>query len=159
MPSPPRNVFAATALLVLLIPATASAAVPKKHQPRAAGLRTATFLKQLRLATQPTGLAVNSTTQSAITISWRAAKVKQRYNVYLGGSLRGSTAATTYTFSGLLCGKSYTVGVGSTGAKSAQLSMVVPTAACTGAAAPPVDLQPLSVPNGLSVTAAAASSI
>ena len=155
MPSPRRNVFAVTVLLALLIPASAAAA----SWSRAVKVPTS-FLNQLARASQPSGLRVSSATPSAITISWKVAKLKQsRYNVYLDGSLRGSTTATTYTFSSLLCGKSYTVGIGSTTTKGPQLSMVVPTSACVGTAAPPADLQPPSIPIGLTVSGAAASSI
>ena len=152
---PFRTAIAVFTLLVFLAAASVAAAAPPKAQ-----LRSTSFSKQLGSSTQPSSLRVTFATQVSLTVSWRAAKLRQsRYNVYVDGVLRASTTSTSYTLAGLSCGRSYTVGVGSTLTKSAQISMVAATAACVTASAPPTDSQAPTTPGSLVVTTSAASSL
>ncbi len=64
--------------------------------------------------TTPTNLVSSSVTTSSFTVSWNASTDNvgvTGYNVYLNGSLDGSTASTSYDFSGLNAGTTYAVAV------------------------------------------------
>ncbi|KFE62306.1 carbohydrate binding domain-containing protein [Hyalangium minutum] len=87
----------------------------------------------------PTGLAVSSTTSTAVSLTWNAVTDPSGiagYNVYRGGTLVGSPTSTSYTDTGLTAGTaySYTVKardtVGNLSAASAALSV---TTSSTGA--------------------------
>jgi chitodextrinase len=63
---------------------------------------------------QPTGLATSGATQTAITLSWSAssdASGVSGYRLYQGTSQVGTSTSTSYQFTGLTCGTSYTLGV------------------------------------------------
>ena len=64
----------------------------------------------------PGALAVSGQTQTALTLSWSASTdnvATTGYSTYRNGAAAGSTAAATrtYTFTGLTCGTTYTLGV------------------------------------------------
>ena len=62
----------------------------------------------------PTGLSVGAVTQTSIAVSWSASSDNvgvAGYGYYRGGALVGSGAGTSYTFSGLACGTSYSLAV------------------------------------------------
>ncbi len=108
--------------------------------------------------TPPSSLQVGAADQSSIRLSWSAASddvAVTGYNLFLNGEKVGSTAATSYSFTGLNCGASYTLGVQAYDAAanvSAQSSLVAATSPCLDTSAP-------LVPTGVTVTAASASSI
>ncbi len=83
--------------------------------------------------TTPTSLASSSITTSSFDVSWTASTDNvgvTGYNVYLNGSLDGTTVSTSYSFSGLSVGTTYTVAVeaeDAAGNTSAQASINVTT--------------------------------
>jgi chitodextrinase len=86
----------------------------------------------------PSGLAVGKVTTTSLPLSWKAASDNvgvARYAVYLNGTqiLPPSPRATTYTFSGLTCGTTYTLGAQAfdpTGNASPIATQSATTAAC-----------------------------
>src|SRR4051812_34524640 len=91
--------------------------------------------------TAPGGLKLGKTTATAIPLTWTAATDNvgvTRYAVYLNGTqiLPPSPTATTYTFSGLMCGTGYTLGVQAFD-PSGNASTIATQAATTGACPPP----------------------
>jgi chitodextrinase len=95
--------------------------------------------------TAPGALAVGKVTTNAIPLTWAAATDDvgvSRYAVYLNGTqtLPPSPRATSYTFSGLMCGTQYTLGVQAfdpTGNASPIAATAASTSACPVAAPPP----------------------
>ena len=89
----------------------------------------------------PNGVAVSSTTASSISTTWAAPSGNVlRYRVLVNGSVVGSTTSTQYTFAGLACGQTYTIGIASLDSKEAVSAPVTTTAttdACTGKTPPP----------------------
>jgi chitodextrinase len=64
--------------------------------------------------TIPTGLTVTDASQSTISLSWNASTDNvgvAGYHLFRNNSNVGTTPATNYTFSGLACGTSYSLGV------------------------------------------------
>jgi hypothetical protein len=59
----------------------------------------------------PTGLSLDTATDTSVTVSWNTSEGAVGYYVYLGNTLHGSIAATVYTIAGLDSGVSYTVQV------------------------------------------------
>ncbi|MEM7297193.1 MAG: S8 family serine peptidase, partial [Bacteroidota bacterium] len=62
----------------------------------------------------PTGLSASSITTSSFDVSWNASSDNvgvTGYNVYLGGSLDGTSTSTSYSFSGLTASTTYAVAV------------------------------------------------
>src|SRR4051812_38548892 len=61
-----------------------------------------------RRPNQPTGLTLTGRTASTATISWAPSTSRNLagYGVYRDGTRVASVTATTYTFTGLLCGRS-----------------------------------------------------
>ncbi len=106
----------------------------------------------------PTGLAVTSASATGISLSWTASTdnvAVAGYNLFLNGTKIASTAATNYSFAGLSCGTSYTLGVqayDAAGNRSAQTGIVAATSVCLDSSAP-------TSPTGLLVTAASSTSI
>lgn len=86
----------------------------------------------------PSGLASSSVTSSSFNVSWTASTDNvgvTGYNVYLNGSLDGTTASTSYSFSGLAASTTYTVAVeanDAAGNTSAQGSLNVTTSSVGG---------------------------
>jgi chitodextrinase len=95
----------------------------------------------------PSGLTETAATGSQVSLSWNAATDNvgvTGYRAYFGGNQAGSTTSTNYTFSGLTCGSTYSVGVDAVDAAgngSTIASAVVATAAC------PDTLSPTAVAN------------
>ena len=85
----------------------------------------------------PTNLAASATTQTSLSLSWSASTDDvgvTGYDLYSNGIKVGSTTAIHYTFSGLGCGTSYTLGVeafDAAGNHSTRASVGGSTAACT----------------------------
>src|SRR4051794_38721155 len=105
--------------------------------------------------TAPGSLAVGKVTQTAIPLSWKPATDNigvVRYAVYLNGTqiLPPSPTATSYTFSGLTCGTSYTLGAqafDASGNASAISNKTASTAACPPPPPPPAPA-PAPAPSG-----------
>jgi chitodextrinase len=87
----------------------------------------------------PSGLRTTSTAQNAITLAWNASTDNvgvAGYGVYKNGTSSGSTASTSFTFSGLACGTSYTLAVDAYDA-AGNRSLVTPASFATAACPPP----------------------
>ena len=106
----------------------------------------------------PTGLSASFVTQSAVTLSWSASSDNigvAGYDLYAESIAAGTSAQTSYAFSSLSCGMTYTLGVDAydaAGNRSPVASLIVTTAACA-------DTSPPTVPTNLQETASTTSSI
>ena len=108
----------------------------------------------------PTGIALGTRTTTSISITWTASTDNvgvAGYDLYAGGSEVGTATATAtaYTFTGLTCGTSYTLGVNAydaTGYQSPETTGVFSTSACP-------DTTPPSPPTGLVVSSAGQTSV
>ena len=84
----------------------------------------------------PTGLAVQGRTQTGIIVGWTASGDNvgvTGYGRYRDGSLVSSGTGTTYTFSSLTCGTSYSLGIDAydaAGNRSTRSSLTASTDAC-----------------------------
>ena len=93
----------------------------------------------------PTGLAVNGQSQTAVTLNWSGSTDNvgvTSYGAYANGAAAGSTAASnrTYTFTGLTCSTSYTLGVDAVdaaGNRSGRATVSAATSACATTPPPP----------------------
>jgi chitodextrinase len=91
----------------------------------------------------PAGVSVGSATQSSLLLSWSPSSDNvgvTGYGYYRNGSLVGNGTGTSYTFAGLACGSSYTLGVDAydaAGNRSARASVSGSTAACSPTPTPP----------------------
>ena len=98
----------------------------------------------------PAGLAVTTTTGTSITLGWSASSDNVAiagYGLYRNGASVGSTAAGSYTFSGLTCGTSYTLAADAydgAGNRSGKGSVSASTSVCASAG----DTQAPTVPTG-----------
>jgi chitodextrinase len=107
----------------------------------------------------PASLAVTSTSTSSIALSWSASSDNvgvAGYNVYANGTRIATTTSTSYSFTGLSCGTSYTLAVDAydaAGNRSSASSVTAATSAC------PADTSPPTAPANLAVTGTGASSI
>jgi chitodextrinase len=108
----------------------------------------------------PGGLSASGATQTAITLSWNASTDNvgvTGYGRYRNNSLVSSGTGTSYTFTGLSCGTTYTLAVDAydaAGNRSGKGSVSASTAAC-----PAADTTPPTVPQGQQITAATATSV
>jgi chitodextrinase len=87
----------------------------------------------------PTGLSTSAVGQSSITLSWTASTDNvgvTGYRLYLGGSQVGTSSSTSYVFSGLSCGTSYTLGVAAVDA-AGNVSGTATLSATAAACSPP----------------------
>jgi chitodextrinase len=80
----------------------------------------------------PSGVAVVGASTSSISISWNASANAVGYRVSRDGHWAGYTGRTTFTISGLECGRTYQLGVTALGwtARSAESRVTGSTAAC-----------------------------
>jgi len=106
----------------------------------------------------PTALAPAGSTGTTITLSW-ASSVDNvgvtGYGAYRNGSAVGTPTQTTYTFGGLACGTSYTLGVDAVDAaknRSQIATVTAPTSACP-------DTSPPTAPPLLNATAVTGATI
>ena len=87
--------------------------------------------------TVPTGLATSGIGQTSITLNWTGSTDNvgvAGYGRYRDGAMLSSGSGTSFTFSGLSCGKSYTLGVDAfdaAGNRSGQAQVTAATTACT----------------------------
>jgi|688.fasta_scaffold01402_22 chitodextrinase len=80
------------------------------------GERTITATTQaLSPPSTPTGLFTSNISQTSITLNWSASSNTTNYTVFLNGSEVGTTTSTSYTFSGLVAGTSYSLSVRANG--------------------------------------------
>ncbi|TMM24489.1 MAG: hypothetical protein E6F94_09550, partial [Actinobacteria bacterium] len=108
--------------------------------------------------TSPTNLTVTAVTGSGLTVAWTASTdnvAVTGYRVYRNGVLDGSTSQTSYSFSGLVCGTSYTIAVEADDAAGNSS----PLASLTAATSPCTDTTPPTSPLLVSVSGANATSI
>ena len=109
----------------------------------------------------PTGLATSGATQTSVTLSWSASTDNvgvAGYGLYRGATSVGSTSSGSYTFTGLACGTSYTLGVDAydaAGNRSTQATTTGSTAACP----PPGDTTPPTTPTGLATSGATQTAV
>jgi chitodextrinase len=100
----------------------------------------------------PTALAASGIGQTSVTLSWSASSDNVGvvgYGRYLGGALLSSATGTSFTFSGLSCGTTYTLAVDAydaAGNRSAKASVSARTSACPSSP-PSSDTTPPSVPD------------
>jgi chitodextrinase len=86
----------------------------------------------------PNGLAASSVGQTSLTLSWTASTDNvgvTGYRMFVNGSQVGTSSSTSYGFSGLACGTSYTLGVAAVDAAgnlSGTATITAATAACSG---------------------------
>jgi hypothetical protein len=84
----------------------------------------------------PSGLSRTAASTSTISVSWRASTDNvgvKGYSAYRSGTRVANLTATTYKFTGLACGKSYSLAVtayDAAGNASAKASLTASTAAC-----------------------------
>ena len=84
----------------------------------------------------PTGLAASGQTASSISLAWNASSDNvgvTGYDLNRDGVKVGTTSGTSYTFSGLACGKSYTLAVDAydaAGNRSGLASLTSSTSSC-----------------------------
>jgi chitodextrinase len=106
-------------------------------------------------------MTVQQATGASLSISWQPVRKASGYDLYLNGTRLANTQATSYTFTNLRCGTTYTLGVGSFNAKGARSTVaaaLVSTTACpigTGGN----DTTPPTSPTSLSQGATTATSI
>ena len=106
--------------------------------------------------TAPTGIALGTRTTTSISVTWTASTDNMGvagYDLFedpfAGGTQVGTAVATAYTFTGLTCGSSYTVGVDAydaAGNRSPETTLVLSTSSC------PPDTTPPSTPTGLATS-------
>ena len=90
----------------------------------------------------PGQLQQSGTSQTSLTVSWAVATDNvgvAGYGLYLGNVATGTTAQSSYSFAGLTCGTTYTIGVDAydaAGNRSARVSLNASTAGCAISPAP-----------------------
>jgi chitodextrinase len=137
-------------------------AVTVSAAPTTTTTTTTTPPKDTTPPSTPTGLKAAGATTSQITLGWTASTDNTGvagYGVYLNGAGSGSSGSTSYTFTNLKCGTSYTLGVDAydaAGNRSTSSSASASTAACP---APTTDTQAPSMPATLSSTASTTTSV
>ncbi len=108
----------------------------------------------------PSALGASDASQNSITLSWSASSDNvgvTGYGRYRNNSLVSSGTGTSFTFTGLACGTSYTLGVDAydaAGNRSSKGQLTASTSAC-----PLADTQPPSVPQGRQITATTQTAI
>src|SRR5579875_3672089 len=107
----------------------------------------------------PSRPSVTSVTQTSLTLAWSAAAARATatagYRLFLNGAAAGTTTATRFSFTGLSCGTSYTLGVSAYDAAGDQ-SAIATTSRSTSACA---DVQAPSAPTGLATSGLGSSSV
>src|SRR4051794_40321942 len=109
--------------------------------------------------TAPGSLSVSSATTTSIGVKWNASSDNvgvTGYGLYRNGTSAGTTQSTSYTYSGLSCGTSYTLAVDAAdaaGNRSGKATITASTAACGSA-----DTEAPQTPANLTVTGTTAPS-
>ena len=90
----------------------------------------------------PTGLATSNLAQTSVSLSWTASTDNvgvTGYRLFVNGTQVGTATGTSYSFGGLTCATTYTLGVAAYDAAvnvSGTATKSVTTAACTGGGGP-----------------------
>ena len=119
----------------ILVPTTLAASRGDKSQ------STRNTYNDRRAPRPVESLAVAAADSASVTLDWGRTWDNvgvEGYGVYLDGTRKTDTASTTYTFTNLVCGKGYTMGVDAfddAGNRSRATSMFASTAACRAASA------------------------
>ena len=106
----------------------------------------------------PTNVALSTRTTTSLSISWTVATDNvgvAGYDLFVGGSAKGTATSNSYTFAGLSCGTNYTVGVDAydlAGNHSSQATLLLGTSPCSDTTAP-------TTPTGLTATSIGQSSV
>jgi chitodextrinase len=112
-------------------------------------------------STSTSTVTVTQATATSLSISWQRVRSATGYDVYVNSASVAKTTATTYTFSNLRCGTTYTLGVDAfnrKGVRSSIVSVAASTAACPVASSSS-DTSPPTAPASLSQGATTATSI
>jgi chitodextrinase len=119
--------------------------------------------------TAPTNVHVTAATSTSITLAWTTSTDNGRvagYNTYLDGNRAGSTTDTTYAYSRLTCGTSYTLAVeafddfGNLSERSAITASTTPCSDSTPLSVPDAgDSTPPSVPDNMRKTGSTTTTI
>ncbi len=113
--------------------------------------------------TVPANLAVVGTSGNSVTVGWSQSiddTGVTGYGMYRGASAVGSSYATTYTYTGLACGTTYSLAVDAydaAGNRSAKSSVSGSTSACPPP--PPGDTQAPTTPTSLAVSSTSTGSL
>ena len=143
------------------LPVRPHAVTPKAKKAKQAPKRTikrAAARPDRTAPTKPSNLRVASTTQSTVTISWRASRDRRGvagYTAFRNDQRVGTTAERSYTYASLACGTSYLFGVSAydaAGNRSARALVIAATTACP-------DTQPPTQPASVWQTGVTSSSI
>jgi chitodextrinase len=100
----------------------------------------------------PTGLATSAVGQTSITLSWTASTDNvgvTGYRLFLGGSQVGTSSSTSYVFSGVSCGTSYTLGVAAVDAAGNVSGTATLSAAAAACSPPPSGSCTTTISSGL----------
>jgi chitodextrinase len=126
------------------------------HSTKATAFVTTSACPDTQAPSTPTVLATTSIAQTSIGLSWSASTdnvLVSGYDLFLNGTKVGTSLGTSYTFSGLACGTTYTLGVDAydnSGNRSAASRTSATTAACqatsTGATGYRTLVQPAFTP-------------
>ena len=82
----------------------------------------------------PSGLSISSATEASLGLSWNAISGADNYVTYLNGGRLFAVSGTTYTFTGLACGTTYSLGVQAQ--NSTGVSAIATTSASTAQCSP-----------------------
>jgi chitodextrinase len=91
----------------------------------------------------PSALTASSATETGVSLGWAPASdnlAVAGYRLYRDGTFAGTTVTTSYSFTGLVCGTSYELGVEAYDAadnRSAPATLAAATSACPPAPPPP----------------------
>lgn len=104
------------------------------------------------ILSRPQSLAVTAHSSTSLTLTWHYVRYAQGYTVSLNGAVVGAPSGASWTYKGLACGTSYSLGVAarSRTATSPTSTIVASTDPC--APAPAVDATSPSAPGALSVS-------
>jgi acid phosphatase type 7 len=108
----------------------------------------------------PSGLTKTGGTETQVSLSWSASTDNvgvTGYGVYRDGTLVSETTATSFTVTGLSCGRSYEFAVDArdaAGNRSAKTTLTAATNSCPTSGTPPADTTPPTTPSTLTKTGA-----
>src|SRR5262249_56050115 len=114
--------------------------------------------RERRGASGPWGLVASGATTTTIPVAWTASTDNvgvTGYTVFLDGVSAGTTTSTSFTFTGLTCGTSHTLGVrafDAAGNVSATSNLTASAAACPDTTAP-------TAPSGLAASGGTTTTI
>jgi chitodextrinase len=127
-------------------------------------VKTAACSGDSQAPSAPTNLRATSGTTTTIAVAWSASNDNvgvTGYDLYRGSSKVGSVDGTSYTFAGLACGTSHTLGVearDAAGNRSTRATIAHSTTACS-ASPPPSDSTAPTKPSTPAVSSSSATSV